>query len=161
MDMQRPETAADAWRGLCSRYVQDVSRYFRERTVGEAARYLFLGGGRYGNCPLHDQFLAQAEAWVEAFVSGAPGAEDAGALLAAMLLDPQPGAEHPAGLCLVAAQGFALSLVPLADTGTLADVAGRYERLFTRRQPPLPLQDRLRRAMREELLRRGASPTAQ
>lgn len=87
MDAQRPETAAEAWRELSRRYVQDVSRYFRERTVGEVARFLFQGGGRYGNCPLHDQFLAQAQEQVDLFVSGNPAASEAGT----------PAGGHPSG----------------------------------------------------------------
>lgn len=107
------ETAAEAWRELSRRYVQDVSRYFRERTVGEVARFLFQGGGRYGNCPLHDQFLAQAQEQVDLFVSGNPAASEAGPLLEAILLGPRPGADHPAGLCLIAAEGLALPFDPL------------------------------------------------
>ena len=159
MDAQRPETAAEAWRELSRRYVQDVSRYFRERTVGEVARFLFQGGGRYGNCPLHDQFLAQAQEQVDLFVSGNPAASEAGTLLEAILLGPRPGADHPAGLCLIAAEGLALPLIPLAETGVLTDVADRYNRQFSRRTPALPIQDRLCRAMREELARRGAKTT--
>ena len=96
---------------------------------------------------------------MDLFVSGNPAASEAGTLLEAILLDPRPGADHPAGLCLIAAEGLALPLIPLAETGVLTDVADRYNRQFSRRTPALPIQDRLCRTMREELARRGAKTT--
>lgn len=78
-----------------------------------------------------------------------------GPLLEAILLGPRPGADHPAGLCLIAAEGLALPLIPLAETGVLTDVADRYNRPVQPAHAALPIQDRLRRAMREELARRG------
>ena len=149
-------------RKLYEEYTANADAFFRQRAAGSALRALFAGEGRYGNCPLHDAFLAAVgekladlTALLQAGDPGPAGRRCAGEVLEYMLLAPNPGPEHPAGLCLTAAEYLAAPLIPWADTEALRDVCARYDARFTRRLRPLPNQEKLRRAMRKELDARG------
>ncbi len=152
-DSERTE-ALEGLRALYAEYIAGTEAFFAGRGIKHELMTLLAGGGRYSDCPLHEEFIRRLEAHLSgcaARMAADPPAwrETADAMLEYMLFSARPDTNHPAGWVLVAAESRAGVLLPYAGTDELRSAGERYAKRL-RRQGALPVQRELRRRLEQE-----------